>query len=587
MSGTTMPVTYRIGQLAEAIKNGSWQLPANQRRYKADTSVISGIFQDALTNTTYKNGKSFFSLKPVEDNTFYSLGTIIINNVNAIIDPIERRSYVSHSIALGPLTHPTPMTHGIVEGQHRTRYLVQGATGLDPNDFKVYINLETNIITTVPGKKKSLEGELDILLLSSIYHSDQSLTKKIMEYDEKNDKKYYSSISTIREKLHTNICVTVEDHQLITGIEVAERFDKINSTHRSVDTVELGINYIASISPSTKKKLIEWQESSKQTDNFQKTTKFFSKSRAFSSISDKDLGLKSYITYLTKQQATGSINNIKHHILNKTHEEMSASLDELKIAWNRAIDFALKHLGRAALSAISNPQFLIPLVIIFKEKNQELTNEENMMLIKWLFGFVLTQRSTLSNQSSLLQQDIKNSFEKNIVEMYKNTFSEEANLVNQNGIFFTKGRNFTSKDREYITILKSIYLHNKGIDDPFKGEGFNAAEIEFGYEFHHIQPQKLLKSGIVGLSYEEINHPANMILIRGSVNRQIGNENIGKYSKNFLKNTSPLEILVTDDEKCYELTNSSYKDFINKNTELIITELNAWVDDLFVKKYLQ
>ena len=285
---------------------------------------------------------------------------------------------------------------------------------------------------------------------------------------------------------------------------------------------------------------------------------------------DLDLGfyVRNLVASATDQSRFKSIGTIKREILQKSLPLSRTSLEY-------AINFLRSNIKIDNPFFLSSPFILITLANYFRHNMRKNLSPSDIRLLRfWVLTTSIKARYSKGSAESYLDQDLAILKEPNCIEKLV------SNLESQVIRFDIESSELLNRNSR-SPYFKTMYLSFKesGAEDwkePFSISR-NLIGPQFKLEFHHIFPQKLLKSK--GYSSQKINDICNLAFITGKSNRWIGAREPIEYLSEVCDKGKKIQLsfqcVPTNDQNLWKLEN--YEDFLEQRRSLVVKRLNEYI----------
>ena len=282
--------------------------------------------------------------------------------------------------------------------------------------------------------------------------------------------------------------------------EVAEIFVRVNSLGMKLRGSDLALAQITA----------RWQHSLAALESFQ--------SGCESYWFNLDIGffVRALVVFATRQSKFASVGRIPV-------ADLQSAWDQARDGIRFALNFLRQNAGIENETLLSSPLFIIPIAVYAMHRKQELTAQDQRLLLHWLlvansFGHYTTSTETTLNAD--LAVLYRGGSPADLLELVKLQFGR---------IEFT-ARDFERRSaRHGLFALTYLALRHQGARD--WGSGLRIALTHQGrnhdIEWHHIFPRSVLSQQ--GVEKQEINEIANMAFISGSKNRMLGSKTPDVY----------------------------------------------------------
>lgn len=338
--------------------------------------------------------------------------------------------------------------------------------------------------------------------------------------------------------------------------EVAEIFVRVNSLGVKLRGSDLALAQITA----------RWKNSLQEFEQFQEECE--------EKWMTLDLGLlvRSLVVFATGQSRFDKVSNI--------------SLPDLKEGWERAkkglrfsINFLRTNAGIEDESLLSSPLFFIAVAFFSYIKKENISKEDEQLLLCWLFIANARGRYSRGSSESLLDADLNSlSKGKGVPELIETLKQQFGRLEIDEADFIGRGANSP------LFSLVFLALKANGAKDWQTGLGLSLTHSgRYHYiQYHHIFPKAILKR-----TYEkkEINEIANMAFISERLNRLLGTREPFEYFPGIIKQRG--QEALTSQGVPLDITlhkMSRFRDFLEARRKLLVKIVNDFVESVKIGK---
>ncbi len=555
-----------VSELVGMIERGEIRLPEMQRRYVWRATRVRDLLDSLyrgypsgailLWETDSEVPERDFSINqqvsPYRTNKLLLDGQQRLTSLSSVIrgEPVAVRGRKRPIEILFNLEHPDALS--LVTEVNEDKDDQDGEDDADSTEDDIQQRLE--LMTFVVGTKK-LARLAHWISVTEVFKSssDAEFLRQagVKGFDDPRYDKYVNRLKQLRDIASYKYRMDILERSL-SYEEVTEIFVRVNSLGAKLRGSDLAMAQITAT----------WRDSLKQFEAFQAQIA----ARGF----DVEIGLyiRALVCFATKQSKFLTVNAL--------------TLQSLQQGWDAAVEgveysvnYLRSNLGVDSVALLSSPYFLITLAVYGAKHDFSLAPEQESKVRKWLFVANAKGRYSRGSSETMLDQDL-NAIHKgkdidgmldNLKQQFGRLSIEESDLEGRNrrsGLFktmFLAFKNIGAKD--WHTRL-SIDLDHSG--------------VQHRLQFHHIFPKAIL-----GKKYEakQINDIANLAFIGGKTNRRISAKEPERYIKEILKKHGPemftAQCVPTDTEL---LSVDRYEDFIMKRRELIIRELDSFIEGM-------
>jgi len=284
-----------------------------------------------------------------------------------------------------------------------------------------------------------------------------------------------------------------------------------------------------------------------------------------------DLGLivRTIVVYATNQSRFRTVGSI-------TRAQLEEGWRKAKDGLRFAINFLRSNAGIEDESLLSSPLLMIPIAVLSTVRKEELSNEDERNLLRWLY--VANARGHYSTSSeTTLDADLS------LIFNGKGPESLIPILESQFGRLHIEPQDFVGRGtRSALFSLTYLALKHDGAKDWFTGLGLSLTH-QGNYhfiQFHHVFPKSLLQAD--GYEKSEINEIANMAFITGRTNRRISNKLPTEYFPSIVGRRGEEALRdqrIPMDTKLWEMEN--YRSFLEARRKALADLLNRFIDGAY------
>ncbi len=258
----------------------------------------------------------------------------------------------------------------------------------------------------------------------------------------------------------------------------------------------------------------------------------------------------------------------------------SISLERLKESWEMAkeglrftINFLRTNADIEDESLLSSPFFMIPIAVHGILKNQEISQEDEKEMLRWLYVANARGHYSVSSESTL---------DSDLGLLFKGkSFKELLDPVKQrSGRLSVEPNDFKGRgNRSALFSLTYLALKHSGAKDWKTGLGLSLTHQGMLHyiEYHHIFPKSLLKKA--GYEKSEINEIANMAFISGRANKKISNKYPIDYFPVVLNDRGDSALTsqyISLDKQLWDINN--YRSFLENRREALAEAVNKYIN---------
>lgn len=517
-----------INELISKIENGNIRIPSFQRGFVWDGERVA-----KLMDSIYKG---------------YPFGTVLVWRTKT---PLKSERL------LGPFELPEndpdyPLDY-VLDGQQRITSIfgvfqtnLAPSTEFDNSIFKIYFDLE---------KSMDAQGSNFIFLEDEDVDIKKHFPLKIL-FNSAEYRKYLKDMDdSIAEQVDslydrfTKARIPVQTFNTDDRATVAIVFERINRLGMKLDTLQL-------LSAWT------WSEDFDLQEKFRELTEELSPYGFDEVGEDNDLLLRCCSAIIDNSTTPETIINLDGTIVRN-------SFTSIRNGILGAIDFLKINLNVYSTKVLPFKNIIIPLSVFFatdKEQGVVPTAEQHKILLKWIWGTFFSKRYSKSldklNQDILEIIKLKDGkpnnlgdFDKRVDESFFKNNSFSTNYVNSKTFILMlaaeKPLNFTDGS---VVALESVLRNcNKK-------------------EFHHIYPQKYLKS--LGVDSKLINSLANICILSRGVNNSLSGDKPSIYRQH-MPTENELVKKITSQSLCPEdIFHDNFEKFLNQRLEILVKKAN-------------
>jgi len=324
--------------------------------------------------------------------------------------------------------------------------------------------------------------------------SDAPLLKKagINSFEDPRYERYTKRLQRLRQISKYPYVMHVLERDL-SYEEVAEIFVSVNSLGAKLRASDLALAQITARWPNSLRLLEDFQEECEES--------WFT----------LDLGLlvRTMVVFATKQAKFDTVAAIPV-------DRLKASWEEAKEGLRFAINFLRTNADIEDESLLSAPILMIPLAVVSRLRNNELSREDSRDLLYWLLAANARGRYSRGSTETLLNEDLAALFKGEQPGKLIETLRQQVGRLHiESADLAGRGQ------RSPLFSLAYLALKAAGAKDWYSGLGLSLTHqgrLHF-IQFHHIFPKALLRK--VGYEKGEINEIANMAFITGQTNRRL------------------------------------------------------------------
>jgi hypothetical protein len=562
-----------IHTLVDMYKRGELRLPEIQRHYVWRATRVRDLLDSLYRG--YPSGSILMweTDEPVptrnfaidQDNTAFAGRKLLLDgqqrltSLTAVLngDPVNVRGRKRPIEILFNLEHPDgPPSEAVEVESDEQSFLTPddevSDEGEDNGDTDQVIMDRLNKRTFVVSSR-NLQSQPHWISVSDVFRlGDTALLAQagIRSLDDPRFPKYQERLNKLKQ---------VRDYQYVVHVlergmsyeEVTEIFVRVNSLGAKLRSSDLALAQMTSRWPNLLKELEDFQEECEQS--------------SFSI----DLGqlVRAIVVFATKQCLFRTVATIPIESLKEGWEEAKEGL-------RFAINFMRTNVGIEDESLLSSPMFMLTVAAVSRVKKNQLTQEEQCLLMHWLLVANARGRYSRGSTETLLNEDLNVIFRsgdlKGLLQILMRQFGR---LTIEPGDLASRGANSPLFSLAYLTLKAA------GAKDWHSGLGISLThqgKLHF-IQWHHIIPKSLLKQH--GYETGETNEVANMAFITGETNRRISNKNPEQYLEEIVSRQGE-EALAA---QCVPLNRDlwkleRYREFLDARRTAIATRMNDFIN---------
>ncbi|MEK6886074.1 MAG: DUF262 domain-containing protein [Nanoarchaeota archaeon] len=561
----------KIRELVDKVQRGELKLPEMQRKYVWPATrvrdLLDSLYRKYPSGTilvwetdediTDRNLAIKATKSPTTSQKLLLLdGQQRVTSLSAILsgEPIQVKNKDKPIEILFNLEHPEGPPTELIEVDEKD-VPEDFEENEDEESARVDIQQELKKRTFVVSTKMLKNNPLWVSVSDVFKKSESQILKPLgINSDDSKWEKYSKRLQELKKIEEYEYVMQILDKKM-SYEEVTEIFVRVNSLGIKLRGSDLALAQITS----------RWKGFMGQLENF-------------SSEFDKDDGeyllnsgllVKTLVSFATHQSKFKTVGKL--------------SLKQLESSWELAkngIRFAVNFIKTNArvdrLDYLSSPFLIIPIAVYAINNKENLSNENEKLLLKWLFYAHMRGHYSLGSSESILDADLSSLFNKNNLEYLNNI------LLNQVKRFEVISDDLKNRGTSgpFFSMLYLI-LKEGGAKDWFTGLPLSNKHIgkSHSLQYHHIFPQSLLKEK--GFDRKEINEIANMAFIGGKTNRTITNKEPKIYFEDIIQKKGEGALtsqLITMNKEYWEINN--FLIFTQKRRELIAEEINKFMKKL-------
>jgi hypothetical protein len=563
-----------IHTLVDMYKRGELRLPEIQRHYVWRATRVRDLLDSLYRG--YPSGSILmwetdesvptrdFAID--QDNTAFAGRKLLLDgqqrltSLTAVLngDPVNVRGRRRPIEILFNLEHPDgPPSEAVEVESDEQSFLTPddevSDEGEDNSDTDQVIMDRLNKRTFVVSSR-NLQSQPHWISVSDVFrNADYSSILERVGLQSWNDpryKKYQERLNKLKQ---------IRDYQYVVHVlergmsyeEVTEIFVRVNSLGAKLRSSDLALAQMTSRWPNLLKELEEFQEECEQS---------------WFSIDFGQL-VRAIVVFATKQCLFRTVATIPIESLKEGWEEAKEGL-------RFAINFMRTNVGIEDESLLSSPMFILAVAAVSRVKKNQLTQEEQCLLMHWLLVANARGRYSRGSTETLLNEDLNVIFRsgdlKGLLQILMRQFGR---LTIEPGDLASRGANSPLFSLAYLT------LKDAGAKDWHSGLGISLThqgKLHF-IQWHHIIPKSLLKQH--GYETGETNEVANMAFITGETNRRISNRNPELYLEEIVSKQGE-EALAA---QCVPLNRDlwkldCYREFLDARRVAIAVRMNEFIN---------
>jgi len=562
-----------IHTLVDMYKRGELRLPEIQRHYVWRATRVRDLLDSLYRG--YPSGSILMweTDEPVptknfaidQDNTAFAGRKLLLDgqqrltSLTAVLngDPVNVRGRKRPIEILFNLEHPDgPPSEAVEVDSDEQSFLTPddevSDEGDDNGDNDQVIMDRLNKRTFVVSSK-NLQSQPHWISVSDVFRlGDTALLAQagIRSLDDPRFPKYQERLNKLKQ---------VRDYQYVVHVlergmsyeEVTEIFVRVNSLGAKLRSSDLALAQMTSRWPNLLKELEEFQEECEQ------------------SWFNIELGqlVRAIVVFATKQCLFRTVATIPIESLKEGWEEAKEGL-------RFAINFMRTNIGIEDESLLSSPMFILTVAAVSRAKKNQLTQEEQCLLMHWLLVANARGRYSRGSTETLLNEDLNVIFRsgdlKGLLQILMRQFGR---LTIEPGDLASRGANSPLFSLAYLTLKAA------GAKDWHSGLGISLThqgKLHF-IQWHHIIPKSLLKQQ--GYETGETNEVANMAFITGETNRRISNKNPELYLEEIVSKQGEKALSA----QCVPLNRDlwkleRYRDFLDARRTAIAALMNEFIN---------
>jgi hypothetical protein len=414
------------------------------------------------------------------------------------------------------------------------------------NVFLERLNRRTFVVAA-----KNLANQPNWVSVSKVFKNDDTTLLRAAGITDLNDPRYakYSErLTKLRRIRDYNYVVHVLEREM-SYEEVTEIFVRVNSLGAKLRSSDLALAQMTSRWPNL---LVELEKFQDECEKIWFTL---------------DLGtlVRAIVIHTT------------HQCLFKTVG--STSIEDLKRGWIEAQDglrYAINFLrtrgGIDDESLLSSPFLILTLSAASQKYDGRLSEDDQAMLLYWLFVANARGRYGRGSSESLLNEDLAIVYRAEIEGLMKPLERQFGRFHIEVGDIALRGRSSSLFSLAYLA-LKEL-----GATDWMTGLGLSLSlqGRQHLIQHHHIFPKSLLRNA--GYETAEINEIANMAFIGGRTNIRISNKKPSDYLPVIVEDQGATALerqLVPTDPNLWAL--EKYQDFLGIRRQKLVDVMNAFI----------
>lgn len=414
------------------------------------------------------------------------------------------------------------------------------------NGFLDRLNKRTFVVAA-----KNIASQPNWVSVSEVFKSDDTSLLRAAGITDLNDprySKYSERLTKLRKIRDYNYVVHVLEREM-SYEEVTEIFVRVNSLGAKLKSSDLALAQMTSRWPNLLAELEAFQEECEQT--------WFT----------LDLGtlVRSIVIHTTNQCLFRSVS--------------TTPIEDLKRGWVEAqnglrfaINFLRTRAGIEDESLLSSPFFILTISAVCEKFDGRLSEEDQALILKWLFVANARGRYGRGASESLLNEDLSTIYRGNLNSLIPSLERQFGRFSIEVGDIAGRGRGSSLFSLAYLA------LKEMGATDWMTGLGLSLTlqGRQHVIQHHHIFPKSLLKNA--GYETNEINEIANMAFIGGRTNIRISNKKPVDYLPLIIQDQGENSLerqLVPVNSELWEM--GSYREFLNYRRQRLVDEMNAFI----------
>ena len=400
---------------------------------------------------------------------------------------------------------------------------------------------------------RNLQSQPHWISVSDVFRNDDysSILERVglQSWNDPRYKKYQERLTRLKQ---------IRDYQYVVHVlergmsyeEVTEIFVRVNSLGAKLRSSDLALAQMTSRWPNLLKELEEFQEECEQ------------------SWFNIELGqlVRAIVVFATKQCLFRTVATIPI-------ESLKEGWKEAKEGLRFAINFMRTNIGIEDESLLSSPMFILTVAAVSRAKKNQLTQEEQCLLMHWLLVANARGRYSRGSTETLLNEDLNVIFRSgDLNSLLQILMRQFGRLTIEPGDLASRGANSPLFSLAYLTLKAA------GAKDWHSGLGISLThqgKLHF-IQWHHIIPKSLLKQQ--GYETGETNEVANMAFITGETNRRISNKNPELYLEEIVSKQGEKALSA----QCVPLNRDlwkleRYRDFLDARRTAIAAQMNEFI----------
>lgn len=519
-----------INELIGKVNNGTLRIPSFQRGFVWDADRVAH-----LMDSIYKG---------------FPFGSLLFWRTK---HPLKVEKEIG-SFPLQKFDADYPLDY-ILDGQQRATSIF-GVFQKDilPSDpdiaecFKIYFDM--SVVDDIQNSNfiylSDNDVNPDIHFPLKVIFDPQSYHEELLKLNEEKKKKIYNLYTKF-----TQAKIPVQSFETNERAAVAIVFERINRMGIELDTLQL---------------LSAWTWS----EDFDLQTKFEELSEelepfGFKSVGqDSDLLLRCCSAVLKNDASPKSIMELNG-------EEVRERFPEVRKGIFGAIDFLKSSIGIASTKNLPFSTIIIPLAVFFAtklEQDTNPTNDQRNILTKWIWKTFFGKR--YSKRLEQLNDDIKE-----ITNLKNSSPTKLGDFpVEINNKFFTENT-FNLKNVDTKTFILLLAQENPKSFISGSTIALNQVLRESNKcEFHHIYPQKFLKS--ISIDEKKINSLVNFAIISRADNNKLGGHKPSIY-KEHMPTGASLEGILSSAICPENIFDDDHRNFWKDRSKLLTEKAKALI----------